>query len=216
MSAEHREIGPSCSAKPSAYGCSMAATFLQTARRIVDARHLQKCLKIGRNSLTGPGAEAVERVNIQEKGLRGVMGTYGRGKSVKELRREKRENKMKSASTLKPISPAIGPARVGGVRTVVLGAGFFFCTSSRISGGAARPRLVSNVSVFSRKRTFRSPHIFESNENWGFGRDCWVSAGLFVRALLASGSEHFNGIFVWERPRSALRVAFQISSAFHF
>ena len=99
---------------------------------------------------------------------------------------------------------------------MVLGAGFFFCTSSRISGGAARPRLVSNVSVFSRKRTFRSPQVFESNENWGFGRDCWVSAGLFVRALLASGSEHSNGIFVWERPRSALRVAFQISSAFHF
>ena len=83
-------------------------------------------------------------------------------------------------------------------------------------GGAARPQLVSNVSVFSRKRTFRSPQVFESNENWGFGRDCWVSAGLFVRALLASGSEYFNGIFVWERPRSALRVAFQISSAFHF
>ena len=99
---------------------------------------------------------------------------------------------------------------------MVLGAGFFLCTSSRISGGAARPRLVSNVSGFSRKRTFRSPQVFESNENWGFGRDCWVSAGLFVRALLASGSEHFNGIFVWERPRSALRVAFQISSAFHF
>ena len=95
---------------------------------------------------------------------------------------------------------------------MVLGAGFFFCTSSRISGGAARPRLVSNVSVFSRKRTFRSPQVFESNENWGFGRDCWVSAGLFVRALLASGSEHFNGIFVWERPRSALRVEF-LSSA---
>ena len=99
---------------------------------------------------------------------------------------------------------------------MVLGAGFFFCTSSRISGGAARPRLVSNVSVFSRKRTFRSPQVFESNENWGLGRDCWVSAGFFVRALLASGSEYFNGIFVWERPRSALRVAFQISSAFHF
>ena len=95
-------------------------------------------------------------------------------------------------------------------------AGSFFCTSSRISGGAARPRLVSNVSGFSRKRTFRSPQVFESKENWGFGRDCWVSAGLFVRALLASGSEHSNGIFVWERPRSALRVAFQISSAFHF
>ena len=95
---------------------------------------------------------------------------------------------------------------------MVLGAGFFFCTSSRISGGAARPRLVSNVSVFSRKRTFRSPQVFESNENWGFGRDCWVSAGLFVRALLASGSEYFNGIFVWERPRSALRVEF-LSSA---
>ena len=95
---------------------------------------------------------------------------------------------------------------------MVLGAGFFFCTSSRFSGGAARPRLVSNVSVFSRKRTFRSPQVFESNENWGFGRDCWVSAGLFVRALLASGSELFNGIFVWERPRSALRVEF-LSSA---
>ena len=89
-------------------------------------RDILTLLKIGRKSRTGTGAEAVERVNIQEKGLRGVMGTYGRGKSVKELRREKRENKMKSASTLKPISPAIGPARVGGVRTVVLGAGYFF------------------------------------------------------------------------------------------
>ena len=95
---------------------------------------------------------------------------------------------------------------------MALGAGFFFCTSSRISGGAARPRLVSNVSVFSRKRTFRSPHIFESNENWGFGRDCWASVGLDVRALLAFGTRTFQGRFR-ERNRSAFRVAFHVSGA---
>ena len=117
---------------------------------------------------------------------------------------------------MKPISPAMGPARVGGRGQWSLGQVSFFEHRLVFLGGAARPRLVSNVSVFSRQRTFRSPQVFESNENWGLGRDCWVSAGFFVRALLASGSEYFNGIFVWERPRSALRVALQIPSVFHF
>ena len=118
---------------------------------------------------------------------------------------------------MKPISLAMGPARVGGRGQWSLGQVSFFEHRLVFLGGAARPQLVSNVSVFSRQRTFRSPQVFESNENWGFGRDCWVSAGLVVRALLALGSEHFNGVLGSATdPRFELRSTFPVRSVFVF